>query len=174
MESIKMPLGKLRKCDKTDLMPHKELYWTCTETFTVLADTFRRTADRLTSAGFNVGIDRTAHEITYRSVALGNHTVSPLRLSGVIDHGALSELSAVLLISAYRRPESVVLLARSDGSPMSKTDLRAVMSPLINFRNCNEQTTLYAIAGLLSMTEITTIFRDAMALQEKSSRRVPF
>ena len=163
----------MRECDKTDPMPQK-LYWTCTETFTVLADTFLRTTDRLTSAGFTVDIGRTAREITYRSAALGNYAIAPALLSGVIDLNALSELGAVLLISAHSRPEPVVLLATSDGSPMNKTDLRGVMRPIIKFRDHNEQTALYAIAGLLSMTELTTIFRDSMALEERSSRRVPF
>ena len=80
----------------------------------------------------------------------------------------------MLLIGGYTRPEPAVLLARADGSPLSRPALRATLEPHIQSLDRCDQTTLCAISGLLTMDEITTMCRDEFANQPGRKRRVTF
>ena len=154
-------------------MPSR-LFWACATTYPYLDSTFCGIAERLSCAGLIVKIHKEDGRTTFSSTEFGQHTINPTTLCGEYPHGSLTPLAAMLLIGGYTRPEPAVLLAHADGSPLARPALRATLEPHIQPLDRCQQTKVCAIAGLLSMAEITTICRDEFANQHGRKRRVTF
>lgn len=154
-------------------MPSK-IYWTCTESYPVVAKAFCAVAERLNSAGFPVETQHGQHQVTFCSATLGRHAFASDKLSGHFTLDALAPLAGLLCCSAYAKPTPVLLLAHQDGRHLSMTALRTYLAPLVESYSIEDQTRLFAIAGMLSMTEITTIFRDQLSAKSSHKRRVDF
>jgi hypothetical protein len=150
------------------------LFWTCAKSYSYLDSTFCGIAERLTSAGFGVKVRRDGRAVAFSSTEFGQHTILPTTLSGQFSPETLTPLAALLLIGGYTRPESAVLLAHSNGTPMSRTALRSTLDLHIQTVDRTKQATLYAITGQLSLTELTTIFRDELFPRDSQKRRVTF